>query len=159
MDVHPPHQPLHTWKDFFIHLVAITIGLLLALGLEGLVEMVRHHNLVNEAKADLRSEISANHANAQANLTELRADEERIAADGKTLLSLRAGPNSNHWTIRLNGTRSVIRPGKRRAARERWPISILKVNAASPTSITFRTICSCPAWRAFCAIIRLLLPR
>jgi hypothetical protein len=40
VEVHPPHHPLHTWKDFWIHLGTITIGLLIALGLEASVEWV-----------------------------------------------------------------------------------------------------------------------
>ena len=26
LDVHPPHSPTHTWKDFFIHIATITVG-------------------------------------------------------------------------------------------------------------------------------------
>ena len=37
LDVHAPHATVHTWKDFFIHITIITIGLLIAsnLGLNG----------------------------------------------------------------------------------------------------------------------------
>ncbi len=34
MEVHPPHQPIHTVRDFLLHIFTITIGLLIALGLE-----------------------------------------------------------------------------------------------------------------------------
>jgi len=91
MDVHPPHQPIHSWRDFFIHLITITIGLLIALSLEGLVEMVHHHNLVNEARADLRSELTANHSRVAGNLAEVRADENRIGANIKILRAIQAG--------------------------------------------------------------------
>ena len=37
MDVHAPHEPIHTWRDFFIHLITITVGLLIAISLEGMV--------------------------------------------------------------------------------------------------------------------------
>jgi len=40
LDVHAPHQTVHTWKDFLIHVAAIAIGLLLALALENLAEYV-----------------------------------------------------------------------------------------------------------------------
>ena len=43
-DVHAPHQTIHTWKDFLIHIAAITIGLLLAVGLEQTVEYVHHRH-------------------------------------------------------------------------------------------------------------------
>ncbi len=25
LDVHPPHAPTHTWKDFFIHIATISV--------------------------------------------------------------------------------------------------------------------------------------
>jgi hypothetical protein len=34
IEVHPPEEPLHGWRDFLIHLATITIGLLIALSLE-----------------------------------------------------------------------------------------------------------------------------
>jgi hypothetical protein len=43
-DVHAPHQIIHTWKDFLVHIGAITIGLLLAVGLEQTVEYVHHRH-------------------------------------------------------------------------------------------------------------------
>ena len=36
LDVHPTH----TWRDFFLHLATITIGLLIAVGLEQTVERI-----------------------------------------------------------------------------------------------------------------------
>jgi hypothetical protein len=33
LDVHVPHRTVHTWKDFLVHIAAITIGLLIALEL------------------------------------------------------------------------------------------------------------------------------
>ena len=38
LDVHAPHEAVHTWKDFFIHLATISVGLLVAVGLEQTVE-------------------------------------------------------------------------------------------------------------------------
>lgn len=40
MEVHPPHKPIHSVKEFMVHLLAITIGLLIALGLEASVRVV-----------------------------------------------------------------------------------------------------------------------
>jgi hypothetical protein len=44
LDVHPAHETLHTWKDFSIHIVAIVIGLLIAVGLEQTVEFFHHRH-------------------------------------------------------------------------------------------------------------------
>ena len=60
MDVHPPHEPIRSVRDFLLHLLTITVGLLIALGLEKTVEHVHNYHLVHEAEAELRSEISEN---------------------------------------------------------------------------------------------------
>ena len=60
MDIEPPHGPVETWKDFFIHLVIITLGLLIALALEGLVGYVHERNLVHEANSNITSEMRDN---------------------------------------------------------------------------------------------------
>jgi hypothetical protein len=38
VEVSPPHQPIHSWKDFLLHLLTITIGLFIALTLDRLPE-------------------------------------------------------------------------------------------------------------------------
>ena len=38
IDIHPPHKSDHTWKDFFIHIGTIAVGILIAIGLEQTVE-------------------------------------------------------------------------------------------------------------------------
>ncbi len=38
LDVHPAPHAAHSWKDFFIHIATIVIGLLIAVGLEQMVE-------------------------------------------------------------------------------------------------------------------------
>ena len=60
LDVHPPHEAAHSWRDFLIHIATITIGLLIALSLEGLVEAVHHRHMVAEARENLRREIAEN---------------------------------------------------------------------------------------------------
>jgi len=61
LDVHVPH-PTHTWKDFFIHIATITVGLLIAIGLEQTVEAIHHHHqrefleeqMLQEAEGNLK---------------------------------------------------------------------------------------------------------
>jgi hypothetical protein len=60
LDVHAPHHRLEGWKDFFIHLITITVGLLIAVGIEGCVELHREHKLVREARETMREEIQHN---------------------------------------------------------------------------------------------------
>ena len=60
LDVHPPHGKMHGVGDFFLHLFTITIGLLIALGLEGLAERHHQHEVREQAEANLRTEIHDN---------------------------------------------------------------------------------------------------
>jgi hypothetical protein len=60
LDVHVPHEKIHGMRDFFLHLFTITIGLLIALSLEGCVEWQHHRHLVREAEAALHDEIENN---------------------------------------------------------------------------------------------------
>jgi hypothetical protein len=82
LDVHAPHESMHGWRDFFLHLTTITIGLLIALSLEGLVEWQHRRHLVHDAEASLHAEIKGN---AQ-NMDTLKHDVyvlNYIAANGK----------------------------------------------------------------------------
>jgi hypothetical protein len=56
-DVHPPHEPIQTWKSFLIHIVAIAIGLLLAL--EQTVVAVHHAHQREEIEEQIRSVLNA----------------------------------------------------------------------------------------------------
>lgn len=56
LDVHPPHSPAHTWKDFFTHIATIVVGLLIAVGLEQTVESIHHHREAEQLREDLHSE-------------------------------------------------------------------------------------------------------
>jgi hypothetical protein len=60
LDVHPPHAPVHGVRDFFLHLLTITCGLLIALGLEASVEAIHHRHQREHAEAVLRQELTAN---------------------------------------------------------------------------------------------------
>jgi len=60
MDVHPPHGALHSWKDFWIHLGTISIGLLIAISLEQSVEWVHHLHQRHQLEKDFREEAAKN---------------------------------------------------------------------------------------------------
>ena len=56
LDVHAPHQSVHTWRDFFIHIITIVIGLLIAIGLEQTVERIHHSHERSELRETLHRE-------------------------------------------------------------------------------------------------------
>jgi len=58
LDVHPPHEAVHTWKDFFIHIATICVGLLIAIGLEQTVETLHERHEAAELRETLQAESS-----------------------------------------------------------------------------------------------------
>ena len=56
IDVHPAPHAAHSWRDFFIHIATIAIGLLLALGLEQTVEHFHRLHQRHSLEENLHSE-------------------------------------------------------------------------------------------------------
>jgi hypothetical protein len=92
LDVHPPHEPMHGWRDFFLHLTTITIGLLIALSLEGLVEWQHHRHLVHEAEASLRQEIQSNQSSLASILDDGQKQQSVLKQDVVILQQIIANP-------------------------------------------------------------------
>jgi hypothetical protein len=76
LDVHAPHETVHTWKDFLVHIAAIIIGLLIAVGLEQTVEFFHHRHQRLQLEEQIREVLSD--------------DTELVAADTTKLARLRA---------------------------------------------------------------------
>ncbi len=60
LDVHPPHHAATTWRDFFIHIATIVIGLLIAVALEQTVEHIHHRHQRHQLQEDLHNEAEQN---------------------------------------------------------------------------------------------------
>jgi hypothetical protein len=60
LDVHAPEHGISGVRDFAIHLLTITVGLLIALGLESAAEAMHHRHERREAEAMIRQEITTN---------------------------------------------------------------------------------------------------
>jgi hypothetical protein len=60
LDVHPAHHAASTWREFFIHIATIVLGLLIAVGLEQLVEHIHHHIELSDARKALAIERKIN---------------------------------------------------------------------------------------------------
>ena len=79
IEVHPPDEKIHGVRDFLLHLFTITIGLLIALGLEAGVERLHHHHLQEEASDNVQQEIRDNQK-------ELQVSHEAITKEKENLL-------------------------------------------------------------------------
>jgi hypothetical protein len=60
IDVHEPHHTIHSWRDFFVHIATIVVGLIIAVGLEQAVEHIHEHHELSETRAALVHEQLAN---------------------------------------------------------------------------------------------------
>jgi hypothetical protein len=97
IDVHPPTEPVHGWRDFLLHLLTITIGLLIALSLEGCVEWRHHRHLVHEAEASLQGEIKTNAENIAGALDDVRKEQATLKGDIEILQRIIANPKVKNY--------------------------------------------------------------
>ena len=95
LDVHPPHEPIHGWRDFLLHLLTITIGLLIALSLEGCVEWQHHRHLVHEAEASLHAEIESNAKGLQDILNDVHKQQADLKHDVAVLDDMIKSPKTH----------------------------------------------------------------
>ena len=65
MDIHPPHHPIRSIRDFLLQIFTVTVGIIIALGLEGLITWHSDQNLARITRDDFRAEITENLANLQ----------------------------------------------------------------------------------------------
>jgi hypothetical protein len=71
LDVHPPHAPTHTWRDFLTHIATIVCGLLIAVGLEQSVEAIHHAHQRRELREALHRDTEINTTWAKENVDHL----------------------------------------------------------------------------------------
>jgi hypothetical protein len=90
-EVHPFHAAPRTWRDFFIHIATIVIGLLIASGLEQAVEYVHHCDQLQQARRELSVELQANRRVLEENLAWTRKLSLELDAD---IVLLRAQQSS-----------------------------------------------------------------
>ncbi len=89
MEIHPPHGPVNSLKDFLFHLLTVILGILIALSLEGLLEWHHHRSLAEEARSNLSVEIRENRQRLERGLTEAPDAKRRLKATIDAVEALR----------------------------------------------------------------------
>jgi hypothetical protein len=92
LDVHPPHEAAHTWKDFFIHIATIVVGLLIAVGLEQIVEHIHQHYELRELRESLDRERDANRRDIRQDIHDWRWEMAELQNDLMVLHFIRQHP-------------------------------------------------------------------
>jgi len=103
LDVHPPHNPTHTWRDFFIHIATIVLGLLIAIGLEQTVEYLHQRKLVAETRRALETERLININRFEANTKEFRREIVMLLNNRAVFVYLKQHPGApeSQWPAKL----------------------------------------------------------
>ncbi|HEV2646567.1 MAG TPA: hypothetical protein VGU46_09405 [Acidobacteriaceae bacterium] len=89
MDIHAPEGPARSLKEFAIHILIVTIGILIALGLEGIRETVHEHHLIAETRETFRQELGGDRDNLvleTANVGEMRPKVDAMLRDFSELV-------------------------------------------------------------------------
>lgn len=81
LDVHSPDKPIRNWRDLATHILVVTLGLLIALSLEGLVGWQNHRRLRHDAEISLRTEIARNATALADVLADLNKKQDALKLD------------------------------------------------------------------------------
>jgi hypothetical protein len=118
MEIHAPHEPIHTKKDFFIHLFTITVGLLIALSLEGLVEYAHNRHLVHEARENIRRELQLNHEAALSDLAGIQKKIDRQKLNIDSIHGLMTNGKNFHGSVQNTWDFNSLNDSAWKTARE-----------------------------------------
>ncbi len=81
LDVHLPHRAIDGVGEFLLHLFTITIGLLIAVGIEAAVERHQHRELAAEARDTMTEEIRKNDKSVADALGDIDQEQQRLKRD------------------------------------------------------------------------------
>ena len=101
LDVHPPHGKMHGAGDFFLHLFTITVGLLIALALEGCVEKQHQRHLVHEAETGMKLKIKENSKQINSLRQQVVNQNNQLNEDLAVLDELKNKPKAKHKQLSL----------------------------------------------------------
>jgi hypothetical protein len=87
MDIHPPIGRVDSLKEILTHIFIVTVGILIALSLEGVRENWRQHTIANEARENIHAEMVRNRHKIQVDM------ESRVKADALLVQILKEMPN------------------------------------------------------------------
>lgn len=110
LDVHAPHESIATWKGFVIHIATITIGLLIAIGLEQLVEYFHHRHQAAAIAGKLKVESYENIAIVRG---DIKNCDETLAAIRFIVDSLNRKPSASPaapWTPPVLPEARILKP-------------------------------------------------
>lgn len=92
LDIHPANHAANTWREFFIHIATIVLGLLIAISLEQSVEYVHHLHEARDAREALRREREINRTRYSLETTSFRRFKAAVRNNIDVLSALKQHP-------------------------------------------------------------------
>jgi hypothetical protein len=126
LDVHPPEKKIHGIRDFFLHLFTITIGLLIALALEGCAERIHQHHLRDEADRKLQQEIRDNVADLSKVQNAAARERQSLTEIIKFLQARRENKAYDLKAVTFNFTSSTLSDASWRTATATGALSFME---------------------------------
>jgi len=137
LEVHPPHHPLLSWRDFFVHIATIVVGLLIAIALEQSVEALHHHHQRVETRENLHREIAENRIIFARDLRYIASEKKMLEDNIAALRRLREHQSvpagSLHFAWGWNG----MHDSAWQTARETAALDLLPTGQVEAYSITY----------------------
>jgi hypothetical protein len=93
LDVHPPHKAIGNASEFLLHLFTITIGLLIAVGIEAAAEHHQHRKLALEARETMTEEIRKNAGTITGALGDIVREQQKMKLNLAAVRKVQLNPN------------------------------------------------------------------
>ena len=138
LDVHPPEHGIHGFRDFFLHLLTITVGLFIALLLEAGVEAIHHRHQREEAETTIRHEIQQNRAKLIKEEPIMQTEQKNMLGVLDFLHERSQGRPGNPEGLRLSFTEGPLQDAAWRTANSTGVMNYMKYGEVERFSVAYK---------------------
>jgi hypothetical protein len=142
LDVHLPHGKLHGFWEFLLHLFTISVGLLIATQIESCVEWRHHDHLAEQARVELRAEITKNLKDLEQAQTGLKVWRQMIDSDLVLMQKIQEHPNdplTQHFSLNVSASGMTLEDTAWRTAQSTGALAYMPYEEAERYSSIYKT--------------------
>ncbi|MGA2439213.1 MAG: hypothetical protein ABSF57_11980 [Acidobacteriaceae bacterium] len=138
LEVHPPGHAIYGMREFFLHLLTITIGLLIALGLEASVEALAHRHQRIEAEATIRRELDVNRHKIDVAGRGIESELKGLVVVLNYLAARQQGKPGDLTGATINFSEGPLQDAAWRAAASTGVLSYMDYTAAEKYAVAYK---------------------
>jgi hypothetical protein len=125
LDIHPAHHAASNWRDFFIHIATIVIGLCIAVGLEQTVEAIHHHHQLHDLQEQMHQVLESDAQNDTLDV-QLLSDRRALLSGLRARIDTRPGqPPPPQSASHITGLLRIPSIAPYEAAKENGTVALL----------------------------------